>query len=129
MRLDRLRAEEDCRALLASLDSLELLSEQESKRFDPVTTLDDDELLAELEGILANSDITELRHVRSQVEVRASEEIANREKCKDFAQFQPLFEQVDRQLKSGDRQTRPFGKDASINTGNFFILGATCLRG
>ncbi|MCM3206533.1 GIY-YIG nuclease family protein [Paenibacillus illinoisensis] len=123
VRLDRLRAEEDCRALLASLDSLELLSEQESKRFDPVTTLDDDELLAELEGILANSDITELRHVRSQVEVRASEEIANREKCKDFAQFQPLFEQVDRQLKSGDRQTRPFGKDASINTGNFFILG------
>ncbi|EGG33784.1 GIY-YIG nuclease family protein [Paenibacillus sp. HGF5] len=123
VRLDRLRAQEDCRALLASLDSQGLLSEQETKQIDPVTTLDDDELLAELEGILATSDITELRHVRSQVEIRTAEEIANREKCKDFAQFQPLFEQVERELKSGDRQTRPFGKDASINTGNFFILG------
>ncbi|MFE9276813.1 GIY-YIG nuclease family protein [Paenibacillus glucanolyticus] len=123
VRLDRLRAQEDCRALLTSLDSQGLLSGQETKQIDLVTTLDDDELLAELEGMLATSDITELRHVRSQVEIRAAEEIANREKCEEFARFQPLFEQVERELKSGNRQTRSFGKDASINTGNFFILG------
>ncbi|MGO4531986.1 GIY-YIG nuclease family protein [Paenibacillus sp. 2TAF8] len=123
VRLDRLRAQENCRSLLAPLDSQGLLSEEEIKQIDQVTTLDDDELLAELEGMLATSDITELRHVRSQNEKRAAEEIANREECKDFARFKPLFEQVENELKSGDRETRPFGNDASINKGNFFILG------
>lgn len=123
VRLDRLCAQEDYRALLAPIDSQGLLTEEKTKQIDQVTTLDDDELLAELEGMLAASDITELRHVRSQVEKRAAEEIANREKCEDFARFKPLFEQVENELKSGNRETRPFGKDASINKGNFFVLG------
>lgn len=123
VRLDQLRAQENCRNLLTPLDSQSLLSKQETKQVDQVTTLNDDELLAELEGMFATSDIIELRHVRSQDEKRAAEEIANREKCEDFARFKPLFEQVENDLKSGDRETRPFGKDASINRGNFFVLG------
>lgn len=83
----------------------------------------DEELLAELEGAAGPSDITELRHVRSRAEIRAAEEIANRERCEDFDRFQPLFQQAESELKSGVRQTRPFGRDASVTTGNFFILG------
>jgi len=85
--------------------------------------MDDEELLAELEGAAGPSDITELRHVRSRAEIRAAEEIANRERCEDFDRFQPLFQQAESELKSGVRQTRPFGRDASVTTGNFFILG------
>ncbi|MCY1299424.1 hypothetical protein D9M70_489520 [compost metagenome] len=85
--------------------------------------MDDEELLAELEGAAGPSDITELRHVRSRAEIRAAEEIANRERCEDFDRFQPLFQQAESELKSGIRQTRPFGRDASVTTGNFFILG------
>lgn len=123
VRLDRLREQEECRALLASIDNQGLLNRVEIAPVNPVKLLDDDELLAELEGMLGHSDITELRHVRSQAEIRAAEEIANREKCEDFDRFRPLFEQVESELKSGVRQTRLFGKDASINTGDFFVLG------
>lgn len=86
-------------------------------------SLDDDELLAELEDAAGPTGIAELRHVRSQVEIRVAEEIAKREKCEDFNRLRPLFEQEERELKSGVRQTRPFGKDASVNASNFFILG------
>ncbi len=84
--------------------------------------LDDDELLAELEGVGAKSGLSELRHVRSTAEIQAAEEIAGREKCKDFDNFKPLFQKAKNELASGERQTRPFGKEVSVEIGNFFIL-------
>jgi hypothetical protein len=123
VRLNRLREQEECRVLLASLDNLGLLNGDEIAPVDPLESMDDDELLAELEGSAGPSGITELRYVRSRAEIQAAEEIANREKCPDFDQFRPLFEQAERELKFGVRQTRPFGKDSSVNVGDFFILG------
>lgn len=122
VRLDRLRALEECRSLLAPLDHQGLLSGAKDVRIEPVESMDDDALLAELKGVVAASDITELRHVRSRAEIRAAEEIANHEKCEDFERFKPLFELAERDIKSGARQTRSFGKDANINAGEFFIL-------
>jgi hypothetical protein len=63
-----------------------------------------------------------LRHVRSNTEKRAAEEIADRTRCASFEKFQPLFEQVERELKSSVRKTLRFGRDTSIAFGNFFIL-------
>jgi len=123
VRLDRLRALEECRSLLAPIDHQGLLTGAEIPSVEPVEAMDDDELLAELEGAAGPSEITELRHVRSRAEIRAAEEIANREKCEDFERFQPLFKQAEIEIKSGVRQTRPFGKDARVDAGNFFILG------
>lgn len=123
VRLDRLREQEECLVLLRSLDNQGLLSGDEMVAVDSMKSMSDDELLAELEGADGPSGITELRHVRSQAEIRVAEAIANREKCQDFDQFRPIFEQVERELKSGDRQARSFGKDASVNIGDFFILG------
>ncbi len=122
VRLDRLRALEECRSLLAPLDHQGLLAGT-CTGLEAVEEMGDDELLAELAGAAGSSRITELRHVRSRAEIRASEEIANREKCKDFHLFQPLFKQAEIEMKSGVRQTRPFGKDANVDAGNFFILG------
>ncbi|WP_339818786.1 GIY-YIG nuclease family protein [Paenibacillus sp. FSL R7-0216] len=123
VRLDRLREQEECRALLAPLDSQGLLTKVEIEPVDPIKSMDDDELLAELEGSIAPTDITELRHVRSRAEIQVAEEIANREKCEDFDNFRPLFEKTEIELKSGIRQVRPFGRDASVNVGDFFVLG------
>lgn len=123
VRLDRLRALEECRIILVPLDHQELLTGTEVVRADTVETMDDDELLAELEGAGGPSEITELRHVRTSAEKRAAEEIANRERCEDFDSFRHLFKQAESELKADIRQTRPFGKDASIDAGNFFILG------
>jgi len=128
VRLDRLRALEECRSLLAPLDHQGLLAGAETVALAPVEEMDEDELLAELEGAAGASDITGLRHVRTSAEKRAAEEIANREKCPDFEKFKPLFTQVQNDLDSGIRTTRRFVKDAGflkaeITEGQFFILG------
>lgn len=122
VRLDQIRAQELCRSIVLPIDHQGLLSGVELSLADSVVTMDDDELLAELEGVGAKSGISELRHVRSTAEIQAAEEIANREKCKDFDSFQPLFQKAKNELASGERQTRPFGKEVSVEIGNFFIL-------
>ena len=123
VRLDRLREQEECRALVVPLDRQGLLagSAEEVSRAQDV--LDDDALLAELGVEAAAPDIAELRHVRSSAEKRAAEEIATRRKCEDFEVFRPLFEQVQRDLDMGVRQTRPFELKADIEPGRFFIVG------
>jgi hypothetical protein len=128
VRLDRLRALEECRALLAPLDHQGLLAGTDTVAATPEEDMDEDELLAELEGAAGARAITELRHVRASAEKRAAEEIANREPCLDFESFKPLFAQVKSDLDSGVRTTRPFVKDAGflkadIVEGQFFILG------
>lgn len=123
VRLNRLREQEECRVLLKSLDYQGLLNGAEIEPVESVKSMDDDDLLAKLEDVASPSGITELRHVRPRAEIQAAEEVAKRDKCEDFDRFRPLFEQAESELKSGVRQARLFGKDASINMGNFFILG------
>lgn len=128
VRLDRLRALEECRLLLIPLDRQGLLADSAVAAAAPIEALDDDELLAELEGAAGASEITELRHVRTSADKRAAEEIANREPCPDFEKFKPLFAEVQRDLDTDARTTRPFVRDAGflkadITEGQFFILG------
>lgn len=122
VRLDRMRALEECRSLLGPLDHQGLLTQAEVASAVPVESMDDDELLAELEGAAGTSEITELRHVRASAEKRAAEEIANREKCEDFDRFRPLFLQVQKEIESGVRQTRAFELKAEIRPGSWFIV-------
>ncbi|WP_028695101.1 GIY-YIG nuclease family protein [Pseudomonas cremoricolorata] len=122
VRLDRLLVQEECRELLMPLDHQGLLSVAEVREPADISLMTDDELLAEL-AVDDCSDIQSLRYVRSNAEKREAEEIANRERCDDFERFQPLFEQVQRELQSGVRVSRTFIRDASIEEGQFFILG------
>lgn len=123
VRLDRLRAMTGVHPLLATLDTHSLLSEAPHVLApEQVEALDDESLMAELGLGEGSGDITQLRNVRSFEERKAAEDIANRKKCEDFDRFQPLFEQVERELKSGARKTIRFGRDAGVEVGNFFIL-------
>ena len=123
VRLDQLRKLPEAQTLLAELDGPDLLS---GTVVLDVDDLNEDALLAEL-GVggepADQDDITVLRHVRSSTEKRAAEEIADRTPCADFDKFQPLFELAERDLKSAVRKTLRFGRDASIETGNYFIVG------
>ncbi|WP_312707130.1 GIY-YIG nuclease family protein [Stenotrophomonas sp.] len=126
VRLDRLRSLADAHPLLMPLDAHGLLQEAPTLA---VTgqgeSVDDDVLLADL-GVSeggTEDDITQLRHVRSYEERKALEDIASRTPCADFERFAPLFERVEGDLKSGLRKTLRFGRDASVEKGNFFILG------
>ena len=123
VRLDRLRALEECQALLAPLDHQCLLNTAGVQESQGDYSLTDEELLNELEDAAGSADITGLRHVRSQAEIRTAEEIAARYPCADFETFSPLFSQVQHDLKAGARQARRFMGDARVDAGDFFILG------
>lgn len=120
VRLQRLLELPEAADLLADLDPDGLLSGAEVT---PVADdLDDDALLAALGVEVEASPITELKHVRSNAERKEAEDIANRQRCEDFETFQPLFEKVQRELDSGQRETRPFELKAEIQKGRFFIV-------
>lgn len=126
VRLDRLRDQPDCRALLAEMDTQGLLSDGDDGEVevaDP-SDLDDDALLASL-GLEASDPVglTQLKHVRPQAERRAAaEDIASRQPCQDFETFRPLFEAVRTDIESGARQTLKFEKKSEIEPGRFFIV-------
>jgi hypothetical protein len=124
VRLEQLRKLPEALAVLVPHDSHGLLKTGPAAT--SIDSLSEDALLAEL-GVevgasATEDDITVLRHVRSTAERREAEEIANRTPCKDFKDFKPLFEQAERELKSGDRTALRFGRDASIQLHDFFIL-------
>ena len=125
VRLDQLRKLPEAHVLLADLDKPRLLSEAPATP-GHIDELDADALLAEL-GVGADrsdeADITVLRHVRAHAAKQAAEEIADRAPCEDFDKFQPLFECVERELSEGIRRAIPFKGEASVEQGNFFIVG------
>lgn len=123
VRLDRIRAQPECRAVVASMDHQGLLNGQLMAATQDDEELDDDALLAALGVEAERPAITELRHVRSATEKQAAEEIANRTRCEDFVTFKPLFERVQKDIEEGIRMTRPFELKAEIAPGRFFIVG------
>jgi len=127
VRLDRIRSVEESRAILIPIDYQRLLAGDHVSESQAVDAIDDDALMAELQGIDDESDITNLRHVRTTAEKREAEEIANRERCKDFERFRPLFDGVAHDLTTGVRKSLAIRKEAGflksdIKAGEFFIL-------
>lgn len=122
VRLDRLRSLPEARALLADMDHQGLLS-GDLPAGTTLQSLSDEDILAELDGLQDENDIRVLKHVRSQEEKRAAEEIANRTRCEDFEEFRPLFDKAESDLQAGLMEARSYGQDTSITKGGFFILG------
>jgi T5orf172 domain len=129
VRLDQLRKLPEAQTLLAGLDSAGLLSGAAATQAG-MDDMDEDTLLAELGvGVEGGdepsnqNDITVLRNVRRYIEIKAAEEIANRTPCAEFEHFKPLFEEAGAGLKAGSWIAKPFVKNASIELGDFFIIG------
>ena len=113
--------------LLVPLDHQGLLAGKGMVADSSMDTVDDDELMAELAGAAGGPVVTDLRHVRKSADKRAAEEIANRTASEDFETFEPLFERVTRELKSGIRHTLPVQKMDEIKIdeiqqGEYFIV-------
>ena len=124
VRLEQLRKLPEARAVLVEFDTHKLLGSPSTHNV-KIDELSEDALLAEL-GVSAEQsstdDITVLRHVRTNADRQAADEIADRTPCKDFKTFKILFEQVERELKSDARKALRFGRDANIQLHDFFIL-------
>src|SRR5258707_15579928 len=104
-----MRAFEECRALLTPLAHQALLAEAENAPAAPVETMDDDELLAELEGAAGAADLTRLRHVRAPAEKGAAEGNPNPTACGGFERVKALVARVAKQLEGGMRVMRTIG--------------------
>ncbi|SHF24165.1 T5orf172 domain-containing protein [Litoreibacter ascidiaceicola] len=123
VRLERLAANVEYRALLEEMDRQGILCGAAPAGAEDDDDIDLDALASDLEDLEdAAHDITDLRHVRPVAEKRAAEEVANREACADFDKFKPLFEQVQAELDAGVRATRPFELKAEIQVGSMFIV-------
>ena len=116
VRLDRLRDSEECRQVLDGRDPRGLLDAETRAEMDS-----DEALLAAL-GEGEGADITRLEHVRSREEIRSADEVAQRNPCKDFGHFRPLFDRVQDELASGERKTVKFQDNAEVRQGDFFVL-------
>ena len=122
MRLDQLRKNEQALSLLADLDTHGILA---TDTLIEMAEPDDDTLLKEL-GIdpivQSNDDITKIKHVAPMAHRQAAEEIANREVCRDFDKFEPLFEGVKSDIETGMRKTIKSTTQDDFDLGRFFIL-------
>lgn len=126
VRLDRLRQLDAARELLGPLDRHGVLNlNSDEARLPVADELDDEALLAQLGVDGSEADITQLRHVRSFQERNAADEVAQRTRCEDFEQFEPLFERIRRELDTGERKTIRLETRSldEIQQGTFFIVG------
>ncbi len=122
VRLAQLKQSEEAIALLTEFDQYQLLSDsqQESNDF---SILEDEDLLAELGIELEDEEnIFVLQNVRTQKEREANELTATRKVCLDFDVFKILFDQINLDIESSVRITKPFGKDATIELHDWFIV-------
>ena len=135
VRLERLCRLEESETLLKPLDHQGLLAGGiTAAETDEAEELDDAGLLAELgiDAAPAEDDIENLRHVKTRAEVRAAEEVGKRKPCEDFEIYKPRFSGVVKDIKSGNRRTIAFRKNAgftktAIKQEQFIILeGQTC---
>jgi len=122
VRLERFCALEECRSLLLPYDHQGLLGAETLQSKTATESMDDESLLTELEGLTGSSDITDLKHVRSTTEKRVVEEMANRQACADFEQFKSLFDNVQKELDAGLRETKVLKQQPEIMAGDWFIL-------
>ncbi|UUM27657.1 GIY-YIG nuclease family protein [Acinetobacter colistiniresistens] len=122
VRLDQLRKLPEAISLLDDFDQHNLLNSTISELSD-MSELEDNNLLSEL-GIEVESEdnILILQHVRSQKDREANELTATRKACADFDVFKGIFNQISKELEGGLRITKPFGKDASIELHDWFIV-------
>lgn len=125
VRLDRIRESAECVALLSGIDSQGLLAGATAADLPSLAEASDDDVLAAL-GVdrpaADDSDVTRLRHVRPRAEVHAAEEIAQRTPCQNFADFQAIFAQVQRELDAGIRTTIKHQDDFDPAAGDLFIV-------
>lgn len=117
MRLSSLRRDTEKAKALIDLDEFGLLVPvKQPESIDDI--LNDDDL-----NLLGNSEedsIFTLRNVPQNIE--APDYVAQRQPCKDFSRFEPLFKQCHVDLQSGKRILRPFVNEQQIQAGEYFIL-------
>lgn len=106
---------------LSDIDNLGLLASHPTAPPVVETFENLDEVLNDID-LEEDNGIYNLRHVRPYREVQQAEYRTERRPCKDFERFKPIFEKVQKEIDSGEREAVAFAKEQEISTGHFFIL-------
>lgn len=122
VRLEQLKKSQDAKMLLLESDQYNLLNESNLIEVD-LTSLEDSDLLDEL-GIDINGEdsVLVLHNVRSSSERKEAELIGKQKVCEDFEVFKPLFDEIQKDLESGARYTKRYGKNNVLEKNDWFIL-------
>lgn len=120
-RLENFRDEPEKSITLKPHDKHNLLQIQEK----PIESLDDilqDDFLASILGDDSSAlGIFDLKHVKHSSERQATDFVARRKVCKNFAKYEPLFKQCQTELKSGARKLIKFNEQ-SLAPNTYFII-------
>lgn len=121
-RLDGILADEAKTAELRSLDEFGLLAEPAPpESIDDLLSGDGADLLEDESGLL---DTTGLPARARRLD---PDEVAQRVKCVDFDQFDPLFVQKHEELKNGAAKLVPFNGEPTLKPGSFFVMSGVML--
>lgn len=122
VRLNQLRKLPESISLLEDFDQHNLLNSTTSEASD-MSELEDEDLLSEL-GIEVEDEhnILVLNNVRSSDERKEAELIGKQKVCEDFELFKPLFAQIQKDLDTGARYTKRYGKNNVLEKNDWFIL-------
>jgi hypothetical protein len=115
MKLNGLLNDPTLRELLLPHDRHQLLAAAPLRQPQTLDEIFEDELLT-----TPQDNIFDLVHVKPSV--ARPDEVAERQMCKEFDKFKPLFEQCVRGMSEGRRMAIPFAKEQEIGAGEFFIL-------
>lgn len=117
MRLASLRQDSTRAKALVDLDEFDLLAPvKQPQTIDEILNDDDLALLGDSE----EESIFNLRHVPQTIDM--PDHVAQRQPCKPFDRFEPLFKQCQADLQAGKRTLRAFSNEQQIQEGQFFVL-------
>ncbi len=115
MKLNGLLNDTASRDLLLPQDRHGLLSSAPAKHPQSLDEIFEDDLLT-----TPQDEIFDLVNVKPSA--AKPDEVAERQVCKEFDKFNPLFEQCIREMSEGKRKAIPFANEQEIDAGEFFIL-------
>lgn len=122
-RLEGIRMDPEKAGALAAADKFGLLASVDGpSSIDELLSDDQSGLLDDPAGVLDTSGLPESRR-RQQ----AADSVARREKCRDFASFQPLFAQKQDELAREVSELVRFTGRRTIKEGGFFVLNGVML--
>ena len=123
-RLQGIRSSPDKVKLLLPFDFYDLLKCEKSKSITVEDILGDDPLNL-LTADSPDESIYSLKYVKKSDRIRP-DYISRRNQCKDFSNYERMFQEIHDELKSGQRKLTVF-KEADLLEGNFFVLRGVLL--
>lgn len=117
-RLDGIRQNPEKIEYLKPYDRFSILQHVEINSIDEI--LNDD-----IFGLLdneSNDDIFTLKNIPKNSDIVKPDYVATRKSCKDFEIYEPLFKEVQNDLKTGKRTLAKFENEQEIYDGEFYIL-------